>query len=387
VEARTRDLVFTEAVLLRSEKMAAIGQLSAGVAHEINNPAAAVAANMAYLRDDVAKGTLPPDALECLDESLEAVDRIARIVRQLLDSGRAAATVVIEDGASASALRATQKAILVARPSVPAHVDISIDIAAGIFVHGQEASIVQVLVNLIVNGAQAVPKERDSGRVVIRARKEADFVTLDVTDDGSGMTEDTKRRLFEPFFTTKPFGQGTGLGLPVSLGLVRSMGGDLLVTSGPTGTTMSVVLPTSESAPASVPQVPASPPRGRTMLLVDDDPAVGRAIARSLGSMFDVELVTDVGGALAKLYERSYDVVLSDMQMPGGGGRLLYERIAAHSPDAARRMIMFSGGTPSEADSSFFETHGVALLEKPLSVDQLLRASNRICGESAPLAR
>lgn len=171
----------------------------------------------------------------------------------------------------------------------------------------------------------------------------------------------------------------------MSRGLVRSLGGDLRVTSGPAGTTMSVVLPASEIAPTSVPQLLASPKRGRTMFLVDDDPAVGRASARSLGSMFDVELVSDVGGALEKLYERSYDVVLSGMQMPGGGGRLLYERIAAHSPNAAQRMIMFSGGAPSGAgaDSAFFEKHGVAVLGKPLSVDELLRASNRICDEMA----
>jgi len=381
VEARTHDLVSAEAALLRSEKMAALGQLAAGVAHEINNPAAVVAANIAYLRDDLARGTTPRDALECLDESLEAVDRIAKIVRQLLDSGRAAATGCVEDGAVSSALRAAQKAVTLARPSVPAHVTLSIDIAAGLFVRAHEASLVQVLVNLIVNGAQAVPSHRSAGRVEIRATKDDENLTMEVIDDGSGMTDATKRRLFEPFFTTKPFGQGTGLGLPVSLGLVRSMGGDIQVRSGPRGTTMSVVLYLSESAPSSQTFLATAPARSRSLLLVDDDAAVGKAIARSLHAMFDVELVSDIGGALEKLYERSFDVILSDMQMPDGGGRKLYERLSAESPQTARRMILFSGGAASEADCLFLETHGIALLEKPLALDELLRVSNRICGE------
>ena len=375
VEARTGELVSTEAALVRAEKMAALGQLSAAVAHEINNPAAVVSANITYLRDELARGAVPGDAIECLDDSLESVSRIALIVRQLLDSGRAAATAPNSSGSS-SVLRAAQKAIGLARPGVPAFVTTFIDVDAGIFVHSEESSLVQVLVNLVVNGAQAIPSDRRGGRVEIRAVCTPDRVEIEVRDNGSGMTEETKRRLFEPFFTTKPIGKGTGLGLSVSMGLVRSMGGQLRVESTLRGTSMTIELGRSESAsPPSVPGLPVARP-GRSLLLVDDDVAVGRAVARTLAASFDVHVVGGVAEALERLAVRSFDMILSDVQMPGGGGRRLCEELAS-STEVVRRLVLFSGGDPSDEDRTFFAERGVPLLGKPLVLDALFEVINR----------
>lgn len=252
VAERTRALVETEAALHRTEKMAAIGQLAAGVAHEINNPGAAVEANLAYLREALQSGELPPDAGACLDESLEGVARITKIVGQLLDSGRAAAQAR-SGNASASVLRAVQQALASSRPRVGDHVATSVDVPPTLFVRADESSLVQVLVNLLVNAAQAIPSDRGAGRVTIRTSTDGGRVAVDVIDDGAGMSEETQRRLFEPFFTTKPRGRGTGLGLAVSLGLVRSMGGDLQVASTSKGTCMKIILDVGEADSLSPP--------------------------------------------------------------------------------------------------------------------------------------
>ncbi|WP_146647507.1 sensor histidine kinase [Labilithrix luteola] len=254
VEERTHALVTTKQNLLLAEKMAALGHLAAGVAHEINNPAAAITANLTYLREGMTRKSPPADALECVDESLESVGRIAKIVRQLLEAGRTAASAPrIVHNMSVS--RAVRQAVSEAKLHFGSRITASVDVGDDLRAKGDVDALVQVLVNVIVNGAQAIEPERTDGRLSIRAREIEGRISIEVTDNGAGMSEETKRRMFEPFFTTKPFGLGTGLGLPVSLGLVRSMGGDLRVESRAGMTTVHIELERStlldvESAPA-----------------------------------------------------------------------------------------------------------------------------------------
>lgn len=241
VEERTSKLLATEYALARSEKLAAIGKLAAGVAHEINNPAAAVAANLQYLRSHFAQGALPEDAAECLDDSSDAIERIALIVRQLLDSTRTAAS---PKSGSASVGRAIEQAIATLRPQLDGRVQVEVDAQAELYARADESSLVQVLVNLIANGLQAIPPSQERALLRVRARESGGRITVEVHDNGSGIPEHVRGRLFEPFFTTKPLGQGTGLGLSVSLGLVRSMGGEIEVESGPGSTNVRVHVPT-----------------------------------------------------------------------------------------------------------------------------------------------
>jgi signal transduction histidine kinase/ActR/RegA family two-component response regulator len=379
VVERTRELVDAEAALLRAEQMAAIGQLSAGVAHEINNPAAAVAANVGYLRDGLATGALPADALACLDDSIESIDRIAKIVRQLLDSSRAAASAR-SLGCMASVGRTVQQALGDARARLAPHLTVAVDVPEGLYVRADESSLVQVLVNLLVNGAQAIPQGTASARLEVRARAEGATVTIEVIDDGAGMSEETRRRLFEPFYTTKALGDGTGLGLPVSRGLVRSMGGELYVGESRPGRTAMCVRLAAGVAPSSRPaHKPMAASAGRrSLLVVDDDPHVARALLRSLGDAFDVELASGVAHALARLGEQPFDVVLTDLQMPDGGGLRLFRELEARSPDQAARLILVTGGQTSEADLAFVGAHRLELLAKPIVTDELFEALRRV---------
>jgi CheY-like chemotaxis protein len=249
-----------------------------------------------------------------------------------------------------------------------------LDVPDDLLVRAEEASLVQVVVNLVVNAAQAIPRDR-RGRIAIRAYGEGKRVQLEVTDDGSGMSDETKRRLFEPFYTTKAFGEGTGLGLSVSLGLVRSMGGDIEATSEPGRTTMRLSLVQS-SSPSSSARIRISHTRPRrTLLLVDDEPDVRKALARSLRGSFSVILAEGPEDALAKLCTTTVDVILSDAQMPQGGGARLYREIAARWPEMSARVIFFTGGVHTAANLSEF---GRPVLGKPLVLEELFATLDRM---------
>ena len=375
VDERTKELVAAEGALVRAEKLAALGQLSAGVAHEINNPAAAVAGNLEYLREELENGRFGDETFACLDDSLQAIDRIARIVRQLLDIGRAAATAPESDATNVG--RVVEQALGSARAALPETAAVSTEIDADLFVRSDEASLVQILVNLITNAGQAVTGVA-GGRVAVRAVESGDDVIITVTDNGVGMSEETKRRLFEPFYTTKPFGKGTGLGLSLSLGIVRSLGGELLVDARPGETTMRVRLPVASiPSPVSSGRLRARD-RGRTLLLVEDDHRVRRALERTLSSRFDVTVASGVDEAIGRVEEQPFDLILSDWKMPHGGGRRLYDRIAAHRPELLPRIVIMTGGVLSSSERTFLERRHVKVLPKPLAADALEAAVNEV---------
>ncbi len=244
VTERTRQLGQSQEALLRAEKLVALGQLSAGVAHEVNNPAAVVTANLRYLSRALQEsGRLPEDGLECLIESSHSMEKIAGIVRHLLDASRIAASAKTPDqpvrvaGAVAQALEA-------ARRKCPHAREVDVSVPPDLHALAEERMLVQVLVNLIANAWGAIPAERADGRVWVRGTREGERVRIVVQDNGAGMTEDLMRRTLEPFFSTRPVGEGMGLGLAVSHGLIASLRGDLrLENADGAGTRAIVELP------------------------------------------------------------------------------------------------------------------------------------------------
>ncbi len=229
VEERTRDLACAVDALHRSEKLAAMGQLAAGVAHEVNNPVAVVVSNLQLLSEELRQGEpLSPEAAACVADSLVAMGRISRVTRQLLDAGRLAATTTSSEPVSVEAV--VREGIRTARARCGAHVQFDCRIPRGLVVLAQEDAFLQVLVNLLTNAGQAIPEGGGGGRVSVRGRG-GSKVRVVVEDDGSGMSAETLARAFEPFFTTKPLGVGTGLGLAVSRGLIEGLGGELWLES------------------------------------------------------------------------------------------------------------------------------------------------------------
>jgi signal transduction histidine kinase len=250
VASRTDELARAVDALLRAEKLAALGRLAAGAAHELNNPCSVVSTNLAYLRHAlVEKGSIPDDADRCLDESVGAANRIARIIRQLVDAGRAGAKVNIEM-CSFAVRPVVEKAVASARVGLRSAPKVDVSGDDDLQASGDPALLQQIIVNLVVNAAHAVEARNGAGHVHVRVEANTDNVHIDVEDDGSGISKSHIDHIFEPFFTTKRPGQGMGLGLAVSLGLARAQGGDIVVAStGPTGTTMRVHLGSARNEP------------------------------------------------------------------------------------------------------------------------------------------
>jgi signal transduction histidine kinase len=246
LEQRSLELEQAMRALSRSERLATVGRLASGVAHEINNPAAVVSGNLEYVLEWRARGgELPDDAAEALTDARDAVRRIADIVRKLLAGTKAARQ---EDAKGFLVAEAVAAAAGRARAGLRREVELAVEPPGELSALGSAALVEQVLVDLAKNGVDAIPEGR-AGSVRISAVKEADKVLVRIRDDGIGMDEPTVARLFEPFFNIRPMGKGMGLSLAVSLALLRSIGGDLRIESEPgRGTTATILL---EAGPAA----------------------------------------------------------------------------------------------------------------------------------------
>jgi two-component system NtrC family sensor kinase len=225
----TKRLTDTRAQLVRSERMASVGRLAAGLAHEIGNPIAALMG----MEDLLLEEDLDPDAQrDFLRRMRKETDRIHLVVRDLLDFARPEGTAATEAGppAPANVRAVVDDVVALVRPQkLFRAVRVETEAAASLEVALQASKLTQVLLNLVLNaGAAIVGAQRETGRVVVRARPEgAGRIRIEVEDDGPGVATDVRDRLFEPFVTTKPVGEGTGLGLAVCRGLVESAGGEI----------------------------------------------------------------------------------------------------------------------------------------------------------------
>jgi signal transduction histidine kinase/ActR/RegA family two-component response regulator len=377
VAERTRELANAHEALAQAERLAAIGRLSAGVAHEINNPSAAVVSNLAYLKTTLEAGEVPSDAGEALEDSLVSMGKIARIVRQLLDTGRVAASDTSMRSSFDIAL-AVDHAVQTARAALERPLELTLDVPA-MFGVGDQLMVEQVLVNLIVNGAQAVPESREP-HVTIRAEALTTGVKLSVTDNGSGMSEEVVRRAFEPFFSTKPFGKGTGLGLSVSLGLAKAVGGDLRVAqSTPEGTTMELLIRSSLRLSTAPPSASAPTSRkAQRLLLVDDDPIVRESLSRMLSKVFEVETASGVSDARRSVGGAHFDAILCDVMMDEGGGEAFYTWLKRERPTSAARVIFVTGGVTDEASRRFLDGQDQPVLYKPVDLLTVERAVDEV---------
>ncbi len=369
VEVRSRALGEAQEALMRSEKLAALGQLAAGVAHEVNSPIAVVSANLRYLGAAYARAQPPEDAAQCVSEAECAAQRIAQIVRQLLDAGRMAAAPVEVRAVDVQAM--VSEAVLLARQRCP-QARIESSVPAQVFVRGQDVPLTQVLTNLIVNGAQADPSGR--GRVQIRGEMEGERVRLTVEDDGPGMNEDVLRRAFEPFFSTRPVGAGKGLGLAVSRGIVHSLGGELRLQSAPGHGTRAMLELAAASPPC--PRLQGAGPR--RLLLVAEEAALRTALPHLLESTWEVTVASGADEALGLVAQEGFELVLCELGMPEGAGERLFWALFEHEPAQAERMVFLVGAALGESERRFLASQPQPVLERPLDLIALERVAARL---------
>jgi signal transduction histidine kinase/ActR/RegA family two-component response regulator len=385
VAERTRELEVTHEALAKAERLGAVGQLAAGVAHEINNPASAIAANLDYLSRSLGRLS-DPEAGAAMSDASASIRRITRIVRQLLDASRVAAQGMRPE-ATAPLAEVVKASVEAARATIVGEAKVELDVQP-LHVRAERYFLEQVITNLIANAAQSVPAGREP-RISVRTEVALDGVSLEIEDNGAGMSEAVLRRIGEPFFSTKPVGQGTGLGLAVSFGLVKAMGGSLRFESEPGLGTKARL----ELRVAAVPNVDRTSSRIKTspaatrVLLVDDDGIVLRSLARSLRSSFQVTAAESVREAEDHIERKTFDVIVCDVMMPDGGAIALYAWLEKHHPALLGRTIFLTGGASSSESREFLNARQQPVLKKPFALRELDDLVSEILGEQQASGR
>jgi two-component system NtrC family sensor kinase len=358
--------------LIQSEKMSAIGQLIAGVAHDLNNPLASVVGFSDFLAE---AAEIPPSLQEPLQVIRQEAERAATIVKNLLSFARS------QEGERA---RQPVKPLLestlgLLRNQLMAHkVDATLEVEPGLpEVEVDANQIKQVFVNLINNAAQAIASDAPSGRIWIAAKRVPDGLAVSVTDSGPGISDELAARVFEPFFTTKPEGQGTGLGLSICQGIVKEHGGRLTLETRPgAGATFTVELPLAAPAPRpDVSPAPLAESRPLRILVVDDEPHILHYMRATLESWgHTVEVASDGAYALERALAGPFDVIICDLRMPHLSGRDMYLKLARHDPRAAERIIFATGDTVRGDTLQFLQRLGRPYLHKPFTLAELRAA-------------
>ena len=357
--------------LVQSGKLAAIGELAAGVAHEINNPLNSVMGFTQLLMDQ----DLPPQAQADLEKIYAESQRAARIVQNLLAFARNSEPEPRPVDIRAVIDRACGlKAYDLRRHSIELRTQVA---AALPLVAGDDQRLIEVVLNLLTNAEQAMAAAGRGGTITVRCEVAGDHIHLSVSDDGPGIPPEILGRIFEPFFTPKEVGVGTGLGLSICQGIVRQHQGELWAESDiGAGATFHVELPVPLTPPAraSGPTEERPPLPPLLILVVDDEPSARELMARVLkGDGHAVDTASDGTDAGSRLREASYDCVVADMRMPGMGGQELYRLAEQTMPELARRFIFVTGGTMSPKTSAFLSSTASRHLMKPIDGGELRR--------------
>jgi PAS domain S-box-containing protein len=364
--------------LSQSEKLATMGQLLAGVAHELNNPLSVVMGQAALLRQSIRN----QHQRERAEKIVQSAERCARIVNNFLALARQRPPerypVLVNEVA--------QEAVeLLAYPLRVDSVDVVWELAEEVPVlWADRHQLHQVMVNLVANAHQAMREVAGLRRLTVVTGVSAapGRVWMEVRDTGPGVAEGLEARIFEPFFTTKPPGVGTGLGLSLCQGIVEGHGGriGLVRREGP-GAVFRVELPVEDPEETAVPVVPEVPlaVRGGRVLVVDDEPGIAGILAEVLqldGHV--VETVGDGEAALGKLALGGYELILSDIRMPELDGPSLYRELERRHPRLVHRMIFLTGDTLSPGTREFLEKTGAPCLSKPFALSDVRKIVQRV---------
>ncbi|TMG87795.1 MAG: response regulator [Betaproteobacteria bacterium] len=371
--------------LYQREKLAALGSLLAGVAHELNNPLSVVVAR-AVLLEEQGDSVTQAAALKIRT----AAERCARIVRTFLAMARQQqperGAVAVNDVVSA-ALDMTAYAVRTSS------IEVTLDLSKGLpLILADADQLHQVLLNLIINAQQSLQDQTAPRRIRVSSCFDylANVVCITVADNGPGIPAHLRARVFEPYFTTKPTGMGTGVGLAVSLGIVEAHDGTLtLDCPAEGGAVFTIALPVCTGKSAGADAEPSGEPSmtPRTILIVDDEAEIREALAEILtGARHRVVTAGSGREALERMAEDHYDVILTDIRMPDLDGRALYQEIEQRWPGHAGRVVFVTGDTLTSALREFVSESGRPVIEKPFLPSEVRRivAELAMNGEVAP---
>jgi PAS domain S-box-containing protein len=371
----TEQLQRQQEALYQREKLAAMGSLLASVAHELNNPLSVVMVEAELLSQEFESAEL----VERIKAISQSAERCVHIVRNFLALARqnppqrtsVTLNTVVEEALA-----------LLAYTLRVDDIEVEQQLAAELPpLWADPHQLYQVVVNLLTNAHQALRESTSPRRLTLTTQYDASrqVVSLEVADTGPGIPTELQERIFEPFFTTKPPGVGTGLGLPFCKGIIEGHGGSIRVVSAAGhGTRFRIELPVEATPSAGVP-APVSrtqpPVEGKTILIIDDEPGITSALAYLLRrDKHTVETAANGRLGLAKLRERTYDLILCDLRMPELDGPGFYHELEHSYPHLLGRVVFLTGDTLSPEAREFLEKIGVARLSKPFRAAEVRQA-------------
>ncbi|HEV2693911.1 MAG TPA: ATP-binding protein [Verrucomicrobiae bacterium] len=382
----------TQAQLIQSEKLSAVGEFVAGVAHELNNPLAAVMGFSEMLKDaDVGE-----KHSRHLDLIFKSAQRCQKIVQSLLSFARRSAPErkpVAPNGLIEDVLEMIAYPLRTSNVKVITHFSPKLP---PVLADGHQ--IQQVVLNIINNARQAIEAHQDSGRITITTNSDTRCVRIVIQDNGPGISPENLKRIFDPFFTTKEVGKGTGLGLSLCYGMIREHGGNIIPSSKPgEGATFTIELPAAGdntwfetsfmTATCTATSGAAKPDllegAGMRILAVDDEESLLQMIKEEL-TKHSYEVTTAPNGetALRTLRDKKFDAIICDLKMPGINGRQVYERLRVESPEICRRMVFVTGDIIGDQLRTFLETEKRPCLTKPFSLGELRAAVKELVGKA-----
>jgi C4-dicarboxylate-specific signal transduction histidine kinase/ActR/RegA family two-component response regulator len=394
--------------LLQTEKLAALGQMMTGVAHELSNPLTSVLgyAQRLLLREE-SSGRMPE-----VRQIFQEAERASAILRQLLVNARETPP----ERRRTSLNQVIMRSMELQRFSFAAEqVRVELDLDPGLpFVMGDGAQLQQVLMNLVGNARQAIQQQGRGGRIRIRTKQIAErTVQLEVEDDGPGVPRSILARIFDPFFTTKAADVGTGLGLCIVLSIVREHGGRVNVLDAPEGGAIfSIELPTAEVLAATLvhtagnfalvdlPPAVGEPNLGESrilaksrapmhanVLVVEDEPTVARLIADVLQDEgCTVEVLLGSREGLRRAAERSFDLAICDMRMPGLDGQQFYQSLVRSGNALQHSFLFVTGDVIAPGTHAFLERNQLPHLAKPFRVEELTELVRSVLGKRSESA-
>jgi CheY-like chemotaxis protein len=361
-----------------TSRLASVGEMAAGVAHEINNPLTGITGYAQLLMD---REDVPPDIRQDLKAINEGAQRVAGIVQRLLAFSRQTKPErklvdINELVESTLVLRAYHLRV----NNIEVITKLAPDLLETVVDPGQ---IQQVLLNLIVNAETEMKLAHGKGKLTITTKKTDNTIKICVKDNGPGIKPEAMDKIFDPFFTTREVGQGTGLGLSLCYGIVTEHNGKIYAESQPgKGATFIVELPVvTEVKPPKPAEPVVKKPHKKVkarILVVDDEQVVRDVVNRVLtGEGHKVETVDNAADALKKIESQKYDLMLVDIKMPGMSGVTLYKRIQKIDESLAWRVVFITGDVMGADTKKFLSETKVAHIEKPFDAERLSREVRR----------
>jgi signal transduction histidine kinase/CheY-like chemotaxis protein len=367
-----------------ASRLATVGQMAAGICHEINNPLTAV---MGY-SDMLATQDLPEDTKQELEYIHEGSRRIANIVRQLLAFSRETKpekTMVDINGIMENTLKLREYELRIA--NIKVLTELAHDLPYTLADAGQ---LQQVFINIVLNAEAEMKLAHGQGTLLVKTEYVDDTIRILFKDDGPGILKENIDRIFEPFFTTRKVGEGTGLGLSVCHGIIKEHNGRIYVRSERgKGATFIVELPISTKSKR--PEMPSTAPQETTqiytrkgsILIIDDEPSVLQFLEQYLTTEGHyVDAVDNANDALRAFNNKRHDLILMDILMPDIGGIELYKKFERMDKSVGDRVLIMTGDILGKPTKAFLSKTSAPYIEKPFDVDALMTKIDEIMSQN-----